>query len=131
MASCKDCLHVEICEDFTRYKLSPSKAEEILPILRERGNTCEHFKDRSRFLELPCLPGDKVFLISSYAREIREYKVFSMYLMIAKNNHWFRINLENQRGAILVDYHFSDIGKTVFLTREEAEQAVKGLENNE
>ena len=92
---------------------------------------CPAFKDKSRFLELPVLPGDKVFLISSYAREIREYKVFSMYLMIAKNNHWFRINLENQRGAILVDYHFSDIGKTIFLTREEAEKALKERDNSD
>ena len=91
---------------------------------------CPAFKDKSRFLELPCLPGDKVFLISSYEREIREYKVFSMSLMIAKNNHWFRRNLENQRGAILVDYHFSDIGKTIFLSREEAEKALKERESN-
>lgn len=86
---------------------------------------CPAFKDKLRFLELPVLPGDKVFLISSNEREISEYKVFSMPMMIAKNNHWLRINLENQRGAILGDFHFSDIGKTIFLTREEAEQALK------
>ena len=54
MASCKDCVHVDVCEDITRHKLSPSRAEKILPILRERGKTCELFKDRSRFVELPC-----------------------------------------------------------------------------
>ena len=53
MASCKDCLHVDVCEDITRHKLSPSRAKEILPILREHGKTCELFKDRSRFVELP------------------------------------------------------------------------------
>ena len=54
MATCKDCVHVDVCEDITRHKLSPSRAEKILPILRERGKTCELFKDRSRFVELPC-----------------------------------------------------------------------------
>ena len=52
MASCKDCVHVEVCEDFTKAKLSPKRAEELLPVLREHGRTCEHFKDRSRFVEL-------------------------------------------------------------------------------
>ena len=26
MASCKDCVHVEVCEDFTKAKLSPKRA---------------------------------------------------------------------------------------------------------
>ena len=54
MVSCKDCVHVEVCEDFTKAKLSPKRAEELFPVLREHGRTCEHFKDRSRFIELPC-----------------------------------------------------------------------------
>ena len=71
------------------------------------------------------MPGDEMFLISFYADKISKYKVFSMPMMIAENNHWFQINLKNQQGAILGDFHFSDIGKTIFLTREEAEQALK------
>ena len=55
MASCADCVHVDVCEDFIRHKLSPSKAEEILPILREHGKTCELFKARSHFIELPTI----------------------------------------------------------------------------
>ena len=51
--TCKDCIHYEACEDFTRHKLSPERAKELLPILRDKGRTCEHFKDRSRFVELP------------------------------------------------------------------------------
>lgn len=56
MATCADCVHVEVCEDFTRAKLSSKRAEELeelLSVLREHGKTCEHFKDRSRFVELP------------------------------------------------------------------------------
>ena len=53
MVTCKDCVYVDVCEDITRHKLSPSRAEKILPILREHGKTCELFKDRSRFVELP------------------------------------------------------------------------------
>ena len=53
MATCKDCVHVEVCEDLTKAKLSPKRAEELLSVLREYGRTCDHFKDRSRFVELP------------------------------------------------------------------------------
>ena len=91
MASCKDCLHVEICEDFTRHKLSPSKAEEILPILRERGNTCEHFKDRSRFVELPfeqnkgASPFDKVahttYTLATESHRVASFTIEGYYLM--------------------------------------------------
>lgn len=116
MATCKECVHVGVCS----YAQNSNNEFEH----------CANFKDRSQFVELPCLPGDKVFLISSNEREIREYKVFSMPMMIAKDNHWFQINLENQRGAILGDFHFSDIGKTIFLSREEAEQALKECEEN-
>ncbi len=50
--TCKDCIHVEVCEDLTKAKLSPKRAEELLPVLREHGKTCKHFKNRSRFVEL-------------------------------------------------------------------------------
>ena len=87
MATCKDCLHVEVCEDFTRHKLSPSKAEEILPILRERGNTCEHFKDRSRFVELPVKISDKYYM------DIKQAKTVSNMLLTISQN--FEYNGDN------------------------------------
>lgn len=52
MSTCKDCIHFVVCEDFTRAKLSSKRAEELLSVLREHGKTCEHFKDRSQFVEL-------------------------------------------------------------------------------
>lgn len=92
---------------------------------------CPAFKDKSRFLELPCLPGDEVFLVSSYADKVSKCTVFTMQMMITKDNRWFEFTLENERGAILCDRDFSDIGKTVFLTREEAEQALKERKTDE
>lgn len=119
MASCKDCLHVEICEDFTRHKLSPSKAEEILPILRERGNTCEHFKDRSMFLKLPCKSGDEVFYFDTagqiYTSKITQFIYGTTGLLLDSD----------------VMFESSLIGKRFFFTREAAEQALKEREVNE
>lgn len=116
MANCKDCIHVEICEDFTRHKLSPSKAEEILPILRECGNTCEHFKDRSRFVELPCV-GDKVY-------ELCRINQFGDYKIVESEIRGFIVDTN----GTAFDYEL--LGERFFLTHEEAEQALKEREAN-
>lgn len=44
MSTCNDCLHAEIC---------PWDCD---------GVVCEHFKDRSKFIELPCEIGSEVFV---------------------------------------------------------------------
>lgn len=61
MATCKDCIHRELCKD---YVTSLAKVQNADPIFiakwldeiegkREQvDNDCEHFKDRSRFVEL-------------------------------------------------------------------------------
>ncbi len=70
MATCKDCVHVDVCEDITRHKLSPSRAKKILPILREHGKTCELFKDRSRFVEFPISECDTVVILKKEENEV-------------------------------------------------------------
>ena len=125
--TCKDCIHVEVCEDFTRHKLSPERAKELLPILRDKGRTCEHFKDRSRFLELPCKVGDTVFVVEEIAEERKIIKDHVETIGIGYYADGVNIY---QFDGIKTDGYFEDFGKTVFLTREEAEQALKERENN-
>jgi hypothetical protein len=90
---------------------------------------CEHFADRSRFVELPCKIGDTLYtVVRGY--KIREWIVtnicFSDYLprsvkvITARDKQ----NSEHMRFA----EHYLE--KTIFLTREAAEQALKGRENN-
>ena len=52
MATCKDCVHFEVCRG--------EYAEGIEQLLTCDG--CEDFKDRSRFVELPCKVGDTLFV---------------------------------------------------------------------
>ena len=54
MASCKDCLHVEVCREYVMglaavrgVELNEAEIEQVLV-----SDDCEHFKDRSRFVEL-------------------------------------------------------------------------------
>ena len=112
MASCKDCLHYEACESQVPRTFWNSETFYY---------HCKCFKDRTRFVELPCKVGDKVYLIKNH--HINEHEVT-------------RIIIDRRKIIIIqlmaIDYvcyaiHISrkDFGKTVFLTREEAERALK------
>lgn len=60
MATCKDCVHAEVC----RFKDLPAPLSDSY--IRESEcieKRCGNFKDRSRFVELPCKVGDKVYEI--------------------------------------------------------------------
>ena len=112
MASCKDCVHVEVC----RFKDLPAPLSDSY--IRESEcieKRCGDFKDRSRFVELPCLPGDKVFYFGTDER-IYVQTVNSLIYGVTKTG--FVINSE-------VDFISDLLGKRIFLGYEEAEQALK------
>lgn len=122
MVTCKDCVYVAVCEDITRHKLSPSRAEKILPILREHGKTCELFKDRSRFVELPCKVGDTVyFILRSFDGKMRINPEKVCYFTIDANE----LRIHTTAGY----FTERDMNDGVFFTRERAEQALKGCES--
>lgn len=98
MASCKDCL----CEIVCKYN---DGVNEYC-----KGN-CPHFKDRTRFVELPCKIGEYLYRIKT----VRGKKIITE-TQLSQNTFW-RIVFGRE------------YGKTVFLTREEAEKALNGLEN--
>lgn len=101
MASCKDCLCGDVCS--------------IAEIMGENF-CCPDCKDRNRFVELPCKVGDTVFVVNGF-KEIEEFEVD--YYVVEKN---------------VISVGMVDDGEyeieTVFLTREEAEKALKERENN-
>ena len=65
MASCKDCVHFEVCISYVReaYKRANLASPDLNSFRFLRCDDCEHFKDRSRFVELPCHVGDIVTTI--------------------------------------------------------------------
>ena len=59
MESCKECYHYEVCRMHYQQKceLTYETEKEVRRAMleAEKGNPiCDHFKDRSRFVELPC-----------------------------------------------------------------------------
>ena len=101
--------------------------------LRARLEQYEDAEAEGRLVMLPCKIGDTVHQIlrtKDGRRYIRLAKVGALHLGDTNRNRRFR--KENNYIVLKVDDMFcahvntKEIGKTVFLTKEEAEQALKG-----
>lgn len=99
MSSCKDCIHSKVCQFFD-YRIS-SNAEQ----------KCKYFKDCSRFMELPKI-GNYVYRV--YPLDcMGNYGISKMKvegICISTNRAVFDMKL---------------IGKIIFFTGKEAEQALE------
>ena len=119
MASCKDCVHVDVCNS----RVPDPNNERLI---------CENFTDRSRFVELPCKVGDTLYFNNV---NLRNAKVIAIYVDASGGMFDLDIatNVETVAGYehfINKDYTFEDIGKRLFLTKEAAKQALKEREEN-
>ena len=126
MATCADCVHVEVC---SKKNLHVAVGMNITPRFKYKRieQECERFKDRARFVELPCMVGDTVYVIESIAGEekIIQDRVETIGYYASEDG----IEIY-QFDGIKTDGYFSDFGKTVFLSREAADQALKEREEN-
>ena len=102
---CKECLYCKVCP--------------LILIEKPGGKTCSNFKDRSRFIELPCVVGDTV-----YNKAVEPFKVISIEWFSKKVTHLHCVSpVTGWRQSFSIGKR--SLGKTVFLTREEAEEALK------
>ena len=106
--TCKDCLHAEVCGTFA----IASETFEISSPERT-ASSCNDFKDRSRFVELPCKLGDTVYYFNS-AGKIFSQRVSSFIV------NYVGILVDSD---VMFDSHL--MGDRFFSTREEAERALK------
>ena len=135
MTSCNDCIHFDRCKGlykFGRLQKAVSKG-------------CPYFKDRSRFVELPqsvhlC---DTVYFVLKGLGEIdlQEYKFTvgkdavsdTVQFITEIGTYGFWVGDSPREFAPDYDdfYHWYELGETVFLSREDAEQALKEREKDE
>lgn len=109
---CKECIHNDICD--------------LQKIIIENRDSCKHFKDHNRFVELPCKFLNNCFVlptINNNFSDITEMKCIGFSL----SHDSYNANLITDKNK-LYQPRFEAFGKTVFLTREEAEQALKESE---
>ena len=98
--TCKECIHYDVCE-----ALESNGISKVYP------SQCGCCKPKSRFIELPCEEGQKVYWYNHFG--IIEAEVTQLGF-VAKTN-----------SEIEFDFSFDEIGKTVFFAKEEAEKALE------
>lgn len=147
MAVCKDCLHFEAC---MLYSDSVSNFENLRKI---ECDNCMLFKDRSRFVELPCKIGDTVYF-GYYLPTIKQHKIdewivakisfvnYHLGYFFDSDGKWAVGDKENRIAIKLIlsdkseflpnsiDVPLKDFRDMFFPSREEAEQALKECESN-
>lgn len=88
---------------------------------------CKDLEEQGRLIELPCKVGSKVWTL--FGKTILEYDVTGF--RADENGAWLmyleHYSKEEER-TFYYNIEVDKISKTVFLTREEAEAALKGLE---
>ena len=90
----------------------------------------EDLEEQGRLITLPCKIGDTVYEVQEIRKRIQEYTVISVH-----HSHCstlFGWTLKDGKGVYsnLNGFEEHAIDKTVFLTKEEAEAALKGAEND-
>lgn len=110
--TCKDCIHEKVC-----------KIRHFPSMFGLTGEDCGHFKDKSRYIELPCAVGDNVYFIDT-CRTAEDYgkKYVSwgevLQLTFNRFGNW----------VVLTDKSLLRMYDEAFLTKEDAEQVLKGGE---
>lgn len=127
MANCKEC----ICEKVCRYN-------DGVNSYCKSNFVCPYFKDRSTIIESPCKFGDYVYETVLYKDKtlshINIHKVVGLHignfpdLRGHKRQEYLVTHCEIMN--FLSRVSLNKLGKTVFLTREAAEQALRERENN-
>lgn len=105
MSKCENCIHNEVC----KYEVVHST----------KG--CEHYKDKSLCVELPCKVGDTVYIVDfSGVTEAFVSNINMFYNYLTEEIE----NVVDLRiiGNFSRHKNFEDFGKTVFLDRAEAER---------
>lgn len=122
--TCKDCIHCDVCSDWENICNKMSLFSTI------KKEVCKDFKDKSKIIELPCKVGDTVYEPRCDRGFIQEYIVIAIHF--SKCSTLYGWELKDGKGIYSNTNGFSEyaIGKTVFLTRKEAEQALRESKDN-
>ena len=112
--TCKDCLHYEVCESY-------SKRESLATLYC--AEECPGFTDKSEWVHLPCKVGDTMFITigdSIIRYEIKRFEIDDLMIWAKGMNNDYALDAQTVTRCISFD-----LGKTIFLSEEEAEKALE------
>lgn len=121
--TCKDCVHYNVC-------IQEKECVEMLSyqVRTDVEKICIFFKDKSRFVEKTCDLGERFYFVVRAFNEICECTVVKIEMnYFTSPQEWLTVEyfsdvIGKQEYKNRIDLM---LGKTVFLTREEAEKALK------
>ena len=125
MATCRDCIHYDVCHNnFKNIDLNEEMTDK---------RCCVYFKDKSRFIELPCKVGDEIYVLNR--GNIPQKMILDepdIRCHCPKEDNLCMALCDDIKHNICA-YRFkndgSDIGEKVFRTKSEAEAKLKELNN--
>ena len=133
--TCKECINFEWCKSQNSEKISYYDGLSCME------NKCHGFKNKSQYIKLPCKVGDTVYVdtmaLSIYLMDIMDIKEENLPAYFVGEVVSFRITEKKKLVQIRIqekwldDFYFVSFGKTVFLTREEAEKALQEVKEND
>lgn len=115
---CENCLHYEACKSMV-------SVIERATMYSIAMRVCNNYADKDLYIKLPCKIGTKVYAIATPCGGCEHYNLsLEQSLKICRNCEKREIaecTFDNE----LID----EFGKTVFLTREDAEKKLEELKN--
>lgn len=119
MPKCENCYHKKVCINGANYK---------------NAENCKQYKPESLIVKLPCRIGDAVYYTPPGTGGINELTVVAIHLsdekLVRKKLHKSHFVAIESSSKLSARYNLDSFGKTVFLTREEAERALEEREKN-
>lgn len=104
--------------------------QEWIDMLTDRLACYEDLEEQGRLVVLPCKRGDKLYITEPRFYNYEKHEgvqngVCEGYELDDRYGWIVKVSLEKGEPHTLYFYSFSKFGKTVFLTREEAEAALR------
>lgn len=121
---CKDCVHYEACAD-----CYDSNTLDFI------HGSCINFDEKSEYIRLPCKVGDYLYTHHTkqgwyMKKQHAPYRVKVVFIGLNNSDDmgggYFNVVYEHGE---MWQFYFSDIGKTVFQTREEVEKILEDERN--
>ena len=116
MSTCKDCLHFDVCE---AVRGRPDLVGKNSLRIAEKHCPYNSFSDKSEWVHLPCKVGDVVYCYEPCFGSDHTPK-----LKVVENEI---VELKTSATVFGLNFDVKSIGKTIFLTREEAEKALSEM----
>lgn len=109
-----------------------TQVEKIATILKKLADY-EDLEEQGRLIKLPCKVGDKIFLdFAGFGKDVDKFTVKDFHLDCFKNGETILFcDYESNDRTLSGQIDVMEFGKTVFLTKSEAEAKLKELRGGE